>query len=201
MIAFIFSFLILLNPFALFIYMLPLYKEQKLGTFFKILTGATLISYVIYAAFAIFGQSIFEVLKVNFEAFRIFGGIVLISFALSFILQGKKSMINTRGEIGKLASEVALPFIVGAGTITQSILIGEAQTSLRAAFIVGVVMLANFCIVGGLMTVRDQLEKAHSKYTVAFDKNAEILLRINGFIVGAYGVDLIVVGIRNLMQA
>lgn len=197
MLAFIFSFLILLNPFALFIYMIPLYKEQKLGTFFKILLGASLISYIIYAAFAIFGQRIFETLKVDFEAFRIFGGAVLVSFALSFILQGKKSMINTRGEIGKLASEVALPFIVGAGTITQSILIGEKESALRGSFIIAVVMIINFLLVASLMVARDRL---HDKYNVLFDKNAEILLRINGFIVGAYGVDLVVVGINNIVN-
>jgi multiple antibiotic resistance protein len=32
-----------------------------------------------------------------------------------------------------------------------------------------------------------------------FDKNAEIVLRLNGFIVGAYGVDLIVVGVQNII--
>jgi len=195
MIAFIFSFLVLLNPFALFIYMVPLYKEQNIHTFFRILLGATAISYVVYAAFAIFGQKIFEILQLDFEAFRIFGGVVLVSFALSFILQGKKSMIKTRGEIGTIASEVALPFIVGAGTITQSILIGESQSALRGSFIIAVVMLINFLIVSALMLARHRL---HNKYNVVFDKNAEIFLRLNGFIVGAYGIDLIIIGIRNI---
>lgn len=196
MLSFIFSFLILLNPFALFIYMVPLYKEQKLGTFFKVLASACFIAFIIYTSFAVFGQGIFQALKVDFEAFRIFGGIVLVSFALSFILQGKKSMITTRGEIGSLASEVALPFIVGAGTITQSILIGEAFRSVKGVFIIAIVMIVTFIIVSSLMIARDKIP---GKYTVAFDKNAEILLRINGFIVGAYGVDLIVIGVSNLL--
>jgi len=196
MLAFIFSFIILLNPFALFIYMVPLYKEQKLGTFFKILAGATLISFIVYAAFGLFGQKIFEILQLDFEAFRIFGGVVLISFALSFILQGKKSMLKTRGEIGTIASEVALPFMVGAGTITQSILIGEAQDALSSTLIIATVMILNFIIVATLMVARD---KMMNKYTVMFDKNAEIVLRLNGFIVGAYGVDLIVVGVQNII--
>src|SRR5665811_857498 len=93
MFAYILSFLILLNPFALFIYLVPLYKEQGLGTFFKILAWASIISFVIYGFFAVYGQDIFVVLQVNFEAFRIFGGIVLLSFALIFILQGKKSFV------------------------------------------------------------------------------------------------------------
>jgi multiple antibiotic resistance protein len=196
MIAFIVSFLVLLNPFALFVYTIPLYKEHKLGTYFRILAAASAISYLIYAAFTVFGQRIFEVLQVDFEVFRIFGGIVLVSFALRFILQGKKSMITTRGEIGKIASEVALPFIVGAGTITQSILIGEARSALRGSLIIAAVMIINFVIVSSLMITRDKMA---DRFVVAFDKNAEIILRINGFIVGAYGVDLIVVGIKNII--
>ncbi len=196
MIPFIFSFLILLNPFALFIYLLPLYKEHDLKTFFKILLGASVISYFIYAAFAIFGQRIFQALQVNFEAFRIFGGIVLVSFALSFILQGKKSMITTRGELSKIASEVALPFMVGAGTITLSILIGESLSVVESSFTIATVMILNFLIVGGLMLTRDSLD---SKFKLVLDKNAEILLRLNGFIVGAYGIDLVLTGIKNLL--
>ena len=195
MLGFIISFLVLLNPFALFIYMVPLYKEQGLGTFFKILFGACLIAFFVYGSFVLFGQNLFEVLKVNFEAFRIFGGIVLVSFALSFILQGKKSMITTRGEIGKIASEVALPFMVGAGTITLSILIGEALRPARGILTLAIVMCATFIIVGLLMTFRHLLP---NKYNVMFDKNAEIILRMNGFIVGAYGIDLIITGIQNI---
>ena len=174
--------------------MVPLYKEQGLRTTLWILTGASIISFLIYALFAIFGQRIFEFLQVDFEAFRIFGGIVLISFALSFILQGKASMIRTRGEIGTLASEVALPFIVGAGTITLSIIIGEQLSASRGAFVIAVVMLLKFLIVSLLLQVRDLMNE---KYRIMFDKNAEIILRINGFIVGAYGVGLLLQGIRN----
>ena len=158
--------------------------------------AASIISFLIYAVCAIFGQRLFEVLQVDFEAFRIFGGIVLVSFALSFILQGKKSMIKTRGEIGNIASEVALPFIVGAGTITQSILIGESLSAARGTLAIALVMAINFVSVASLLLFRDYLPK---KYRVNFDKNAEILLRLNGFIVGAYGVDLIVIGIKNII--
>lgn len=195
MLAFIISFLVLLNPFALFIYMVPLYKEQGLGVFFKVLFGACMIAAIVYSAFVLFGQSLFEAISVDFEAFRIFGGIVLVSFALSFILQGKKSMITTRGEIGKIASEVALPFIVGAGTITLSILIGEALSAAQGLLSIWTVMILTFAVVGTLMVFRHKLS---SQYNLVFDKNAEILLRLNGFIVGAYGVDLVITGMQNI---
>jgi multiple antibiotic resistance protein len=196
MLAYIFSFLVLLNPFALFIYLVPLYKEQGLGTFFKILAWASLISFVIYGFFAVYGQNIFNVLQVNFEAFRIFGGIVLLSFALVFILQGKKSFITTKGEISSIASEIALPFIVGAGTITLSILIGENFNDATSILILFIIMVLNYIFVAVLMIIRD---KVKNKYNKMFDNYAEILLRLSGFIVGSYGVGLIISGIENLV--
>lgn len=193
MLKFFASFLIILNPIALFVYLLPLKKERGLGMFMQVLFKASIISGLIYIIFAVFGKSIFSFLKVDFEAFRIFGGTVLLSFALSFILQGKDSMIRTRGELNKIAAEVALPFIVGAGTITLSILVGEALTPLKSIFTIISVMVANFIIIMILAKIRYGLKK---KPQVVFDKNAEILLRLNGFIVGAYGVDLIITGIK-----
>lgn len=195
MLNFIISFLVLLNPFALFIYLLPIKKERGFRTFASVLFRASLISGAIYILFALFGQAIFQGLNIQFEAFRIFGGIVLVSFALSFILQGKQSMITTRGELSKIAAEVALPFIVGAGTITQSILIGEAMGAISAIMTIACVMILNFLIIMTLAQVRHNLS---TPLKVVFDKNAEILLRVNGFIVGAYGVNLIIIGAQNI---
>jgi multiple antibiotic resistance protein len=36
------------------------------------------------------------------------------------------------------------------------------------------------------------------KFRVAFDKNMEILLRLNGFFIGAIGINMIIQGINSL---
>lgn len=196
MLEFFISFLVLLNPFALFVYLIPLKKERGMREFANIMLRASLISYVIYLLFALFGQNIFRLLNIDFEAFRIFGGIVLVSLALSFILQGKKSMIATRGELSRIAAEIALPFIVGVGTITLSILIGEALSAIKATITIAAVMVVNFVVIYLLALARHLLKE---DLKIVLDKNAEILLRINGFIVGAYGVNLIVEGLKNIL--
>lgn len=194
---FIFYFLALLNPFALFIYLLPLKRELAIKDYSYVLARASLISFLIYVFFAIFGDAFFrEVLKIEFASFQIFGGLVLVSFALSFIIQGKESMITTKGELSKIAGEVALPFMVGAGTITLSILIGQSLGAVMATAALTVIMVANFIIIMAIAAFRGAL-KPNPK--IVFDKNLEILLRINGFIVGAFGVDLIISGIQKLI--
>ena len=56
-------------------------------------------------------------------------------------------------------------------------------------------MCVNFLVVCGLALFRHVL---HGDLKEVLDKNAEILLRINGFVVGAYGINLVLVGIHNI---
>ena len=196
MIASIISFLVLLNPFALFIYLQPVMKELTKKDFQKVLFKATVISFVIYFFFLYSGEFIFDkVLQINFEAFRIFGGVIFFAFAYMFIIQGKKSLISMKENLDDLASEIALPFMAGAGTITLSVLIGKKYLLLKGFIILVIIMALNFIIIVSLMWVREHLSE---KMKVAFDKNMEIGLRLNGLFAGAIGLNMIIVGINNL---
>lgn len=189
-------FLALMNPFALFIYTLPLAKELGTTQYAQIMSRATLISWVILIFFGLAGTFFFDsVLNIEFDSFRIFGGIVLTAFALSFILQGKDSMITTKGELSKIASEVALPFMVGAGSITLSIVVTSRLGGMGGVAVISTVLAATAlsCIL--LAIFRAGLRQ---NMRIVLDKNLEILLRLNGFIIGAFGVDLILTGVRNL---
>lgn len=186
----------MLNPFALFMYLQPAMKELYPRTFLKVFLKASLISLGIFLLFALSGTYIFEnILQIHFEAFRIFGGIVIASFALLFIVQGKKSFITMKGDLDELASEIALPFMVGAATIALSILIGEQSSAVQSLFVISMVVAVNYLLIMGLMFLRLKLPK---KFKVAFDKNMETLLRLNGFFVGAIGLNMIIKGLALL---
>ena len=186
-----------MNPFALFIYLLPLRRELETPAFARVVAQASLISFGVYALAAVFGNAIFEdFFQLDFEAFRIFGGVVLVAFALSFIVQGRKSMIATRGELSDIAAEVSIPFMVGAGTVAVSILMGQELGSWRSVTGIAIVMIITFIIIMTFAIFRQTLTEPLRH---AFDKNLEALLRLNGFIVGAFGVDLIITGITNLI--
>lgn len=196
MVELIIYFLAILNPFALFIYTMPLLTAFDLRHYAYILFRASFISWVIFLFFAYFGNYFFDnILNIHFDSFRIFGGLLLTAFALSFILQGKNSMITTRGELSKIASEVALPFMVGAGTITLSIVTGARLTTVATAMTLTIVVAAAFIAVILLALFRRNLNK---QMRIVLDKNLEIFLRLNGFIIGAFGIDLIITGINNL---
>ncbi|WP_162051424.1 MarC family protein [Pontibacter pamirensis] len=200
MIAAIFSFLVMLNPFALFLYLKPVMNDLSDTDFRTVFLKATTISFFIFLVFLLFGDIVFQkVFRINFESFRIFGGIVLFSFAYVFIVQGKKAFIQIKGDLHDLASEIALPFMVGAGTISLTILMSEQLELWQGVVSLVLIMLTNFIIIMGLKQIRRGMRS--KSVQTAFDKNMELLLRINGFFLGAIGVDMVVAGISNLITA
>ncbi|GAA4441663.1 MarC family protein [Pontibacter saemangeumensis] len=200
MIAAIVSFLVMLNPFALFLYLKPIMKDLSDADFRSVFLKASTISFCIYMVFLLFGDLVFQkVFRINFESFRIFGGIVLFSFSYMFIVQGKKAFIQIKGDLHDLASEIALPFMVGAGTISLTVLMSEQLQLWQGAVALALIMLLNYLTIMGLKQVRRAMRS--QKFQTAFDKIMELLLRINGFFLGAIGVDMVVTGVSNLMLA
>jgi multiple antibiotic resistance protein len=168
------------------------HKEFK-----KVLFKASLISFLIYLVFFLFGDLLFtKVLQINFEAFRIFGGIVLFSFAYFYIVKGQKALLKMKENLDDLANEIALPFMVGAGTISLAILMKEQLDYTWGIITLALSMVVCYIVVMALKFVRDKLKK--EKFRVAFDKNMEIMVRLNGFFVGAIGINMMNTGIQNL---
>lgn len=94
MISSILAFLVMLNPFALFLYLEPIRKDLDHHNFLKVILKASIISFGICLTFFIAGDIIFqEVFRIRFDSFRIFGGIIIFSLAYHFIVSGQKALI------------------------------------------------------------------------------------------------------------
>ncbi|MFC1691069.1 MarC family protein [Nanoarchaeota archaeon] len=197
MLSSIIGFLAMLNPFALFLYLDPVMRELSDRDFMKVLLNASLISFGIFLLFLLIGDAVFvKVFQINFNSFRIFGGIVIFSFAYFFIVKGQKALIVMKEDLNDLASEIALPFMVGAGTISLTIMMSHEFSLLKAIIMLFIILFFNYFFILFLKFFRDMISKRKMK--VAFDKNMEILLRVNGFFVGAIGIDLIITGIKSI---
>lgn len=197
MLSLLIAFIVMLNPVSLFLYLQPIMLEMEHKEFKKVLFKASLISFLIYVIFFLFGDWLFtKVLQINFEAFRIFGGIVLFSFAYFYIVKGQKALLKMKENLDDLANEIALPFMVGAGTISLAILMKEELDYTWGIITLSLAMVICYMVVMALKFVRDKLK--NEKIRVAFDKNMEILVRLNGFFVGAIGINMMNTGIQNL---
>jgi multiple antibiotic resistance protein len=171
-------------------------EDLETSNFFKVLCGASVISLAVFSVFVLFGEPLLVVvLGVRPEALRIFGGVIFAIVGYNYVVKGHRATQVLRGNIDELPSEIALPFMIGAGTITQSILIGKRHTTGTAFLIVLTVIVLSFFIVMTFKFVRDKLAGTKEK---VFDKYVNILSRINGLIIGAVSTDMIVSGMQKL---
>ncbi len=197
MISSIIEILVMLNPFALFLYLEPIRKDLTHKNYMIVIFKASLISFFVCLLFFFFGDVIFrKILTIDFESFRIFGGIIIFSYAYIFIVRGEKALIIIKENLDDLASEIALPFMVGAGTISLSILLSQKHSYVIGTVSLLIIFFLNFLILFSLKKFRDSIEKR--KFKKAFDKNMEVLLRLNGFFIGAIGINMMLTGIKNM---
>ncbi|MFO7710536.1 MAG: MarC family protein [Candidatus Woesearchaeota archaeon] len=193
------QFLVMLNPFALFLYLLPVMRDLDSKTFYKVLAKASFISLVILGLCVFLCNLLIEnVFQINLESARIFGGIIIFSFAYYFIIKGEQAYIYMKGSLDDLASEIALPFMVGAGTITLSLFLGQNHSDVKGFFVILIALIITFVVIMVLKEIRDFIFR--KRYRIAFDKNMELLLRLNGFFIGAIGINMVRMGVVNLLQ-
>ncbi|MGD2093842.1 MAG: MarC family protein [Phycisphaerales bacterium] len=189
-------FLAILNPFALCLYLAGVMDDLESRIFVKVLFWASLISLIVFWIFALVGERLLvEFLGVRTEALRIFGGIIFFVVAYNYVTRGYKAAEVLRGGLEELPSAIALPFMIGAGTITQAILVGKRHGPYLSMFILFLGLCACFLVVVVFKSVRDFLKEEREK---VFERYINILSRINGLFIGAISTEMVVSGIRKL---
>lgn len=189
-------FLAILNPFALCLYLAGVMDDLESRVFVRVLFWASLISLVVFWIFAVVGERLLlDFLGVRPEALRIFGGVIFFVVAYNYVTKGFRATELLRGSLEELPSAIALPFMIGAGTITQAILLGKKQGPYLSVFILFLGLFVCFSIVIAFKLVRDHLKKAREK---VFERYVNILSRINGLLIGAISTEMVVSGIRKL---
>jgi len=187
------------NPIAIFTYLKPVRDDLSEKDFVTVLMKASIISLIINLFFTYSGEFMFtSVFKISFLSFRIFGGIVLFCLAIISIVQGKKALIVIRGSLDDLASEIALPFMTGVGTISMCILIGSRHSVAAASMIVISTKIITFAVI--LLIAFMSYHMPNKNLETAFDKFLGVFIRINGFFMGAIGVDMVLTGIMDYVR-
>ena len=63
-------------------------------------------------------------LNVRFEAFQIFGGLIFLVIGYRYVFQGADTIGEMRGAPEHLAGTIAMPFMIGPGTISAAVVTG-----------------------------------------------------------------------------
>lgn len=115
----------LLNPFLMSIYMLGIIRNSEARVFNRALIQGSLISFVVFIIFAKTGEAFFhDVLHVRFESFQIFGGIIFLVIGYRYVFEGADTIGVMRGAPHHLAGTIAMPFMIGPGTISAAVITG-----------------------------------------------------------------------------
>ncbi len=192
-------FLAIINPFALCLYVGGMMGELDMRQFLRVMIGACMISFVVFALFALTGETILvEWLNIHPGALRSFGGLVFLVVGYNYVTTGYRAAEKLRGSLEGLPSAIAMPFMIGAGTITQSIIIGKQHSGDRSMLILLIGLAIALGIVLAFKVISDHVK---GRREAVFERYVNILARINGLIIGAISIEMIVLGLRSVWNA
>jgi multiple antibiotic resistance protein len=162
-------------------------------------TAAVAVAIIITVTMVI-GLQILNFFSISVDAFRVAGGILLMSIAFS-MLEAKRGRVRHTPEEDEEAMDsssvavvpLALPLLVGPGAISTVILFSNQASALDdkfALFIIGLLIALTVWIILHLAPyIGNRISKT----------SMNILTRVMGLILAAMSVEFVVTGLRNLL--
>ncbi len=187
--------LVLLNPFLVIIYLIDVVQKLDARQFGRVLLRAGLITTAVLCCFAVLGDAVFsKVIHAEFASFQIFGGIVFLIIGLQFVFRGPNAIELLRGESEHVAGAIAMPILIGPGTISASVIIGERHNSAVACAAVISSILISLIIMRLLKTMHDYVKPRRE---ALIQRYIEIMGRITALFVGTVSLEMIMQGLRD----
>lgn len=188
----------LLNPFLMSIYMLGIIRHTDASTFSKALIQGSLISLVVFTIFAKTGEAFFnDVLHVRFESFQIFGGLIFLVIGYRYVFEGADTIGVMRGAPQHLAGTIAMPFMIGPGTISAAVITGVQLPFAHTVAVIASTLLLSCSLLILMKYAHDHLKTRYSSY---IDLYVDIVGRLAALLIGTIAIDMIVTGILGIWQ-
>jgi small neutral amino acid transporter SnatA (MarC family) len=185
---------ILLNPFLLVVYMIDVFAKLPPETFRSVVFRAGIISSFVFAIVALLGDVLFrDILQAQFASFEVFGGIVFLLIALRFVFEGNSAIAVLRGESLHLAGAIAMPVMIGPGTIGASIVIGKRLSPFNAVMAVVLAVLTSVLVIIALKYLHDYVRERNEKLV---DRYIETAGRVTALVVGTFAIEMIMRGLK-----
>lgn len=185
--------LALLNPFLLVVYLVGPMRQLNRAQFRQVLTRGGLIAGTVFCSFAVLGDAIFtNVVQADFASFQIFGGLVFLVIGLQFVFQGPTAIEILQGEAAHISGAIAMPVLIGPGTISASVVIGKRHEPALACLAILVAVFVSLMIVLFLKAVHDYVLP---RKEALIERYIEIFGRITALYVGTVAVEMIMHGV------
>lgn len=186
--------LVLLNPFLVVIYLTDVLQKLHRRQFGLVLLRAGLIASAVFCCFAIVGDAMFKtVVQAHFASFQIFGGIVFLLIGLQFVFRGPGAIEILRGESEHLAGAIAMPVLIGPGTVSASVVLGQRHEPLVAC--AAVVTAVAICL-ATMALLKSLYDYVRPRREALIQRYIEIAGRITALFVGTIAVEMVMQGVR-----
>ena len=186
--------LTLLNPFLVIIYLVDVVQKLKRKQFRLVLVRAGLIASTVFCSFAILGDTIFTgLMQVEFASFQIFGGIIFLLIGIQFVFHGQTAIEILRGESEHIAGSIAMPVLIGPGTISACVIIGKRHEPLVACTVVVTAVL--ICLIA-IILLKFIYDLVNQTREALINRYIEIAGRITALYVGTVAIDMIMKGLQ-----
>ncbi|HEX6267504.1 MAG TPA: MarC family protein [Burkholderiales bacterium] len=191
-------FLALLNPFMMSVYLIDLITDLPRVLFVRVLARGALISGAVFALFAWSGDALFsDVLHVRFASFQVFGGIIFLLIGARFVFTGADAMRAMRGQPEHIAGSIAMPFMIGPGTVSASVVVGARLPLAHAIGLILVTLAATVALVTAIKLAHDFLRERNARL---IDRYMEIVGRISALLIGTFAIEMIFEGVGTWLQ-
>lgn len=186
--------LMLLNPFLLIIYLIDLMQELDDRSFSQVLVRAGIISCAVFVLVALAGDALFsQVLQVRFASFQIFGGIIFLLIGIQFMFTGPEAIRTMRGKPEHVAGAIAMPIMIGPGTVSASILAGSRLPSTLA---VAAIVIAVVVTVTTLLLLKRLHDVVRPRNAKLIERYLEVMGRVAALVIGTFATEMIMQGLR-----
>lgn len=186
------SVIAVMNPTSTVAIYIALTRDMNSEERHKVVAKSMKISFIVLAFFAFTGQLLFLIFNITLAAFKIAGGILLVTAAFSMLNPKKKEFSGE--ELENIAIvPLAFPLTAGPGTIMTVILLVSEASSLLEASLVFAAIFAGVTISYLGMTYAPRIFKFLG------EEGLHVITRLMSIIVLAIAVQFIISGIVEII--
>lgn len=141
-----------------------------------------------------FGEYLFMVLGITVDAFRIGAGAILMLTAIGLVNSSGASAKSVTDETMDITVvPLAIPCIVGPGTIGALLVMGAEGGTLSQRVLVSLGIVTAIALLGAVLVLSEQLERILKRNGI------QILSKITGLMLAALAAQIIFTGVKNFM--
>jgi multiple antibiotic resistance protein len=148
----------------------------------------------VFWGFAVMGDTVFEeVLQVRFASFLIFGGVTFLIIGIRLIMGMGPAMVGLQPESTGISGAIAMPLLIGPGTISASVLAGSRLPWLEAVLAILIAVAAMTIAIILFKKVHDYVRRRNEPLV---HKYLEVAGRVTALFTGSFAIEMIMNGLQ-----